>query len=255
MRKVLVHAGMSPLERPDIDRIFKEKLFTTNSGNLIFQYPVYRALMTEGTEFVSHLLQRNDVTDEFIEQVNAEFDCVVLPMANNFRNGISLVTGMTKFVKKLKIPCVVIGVGLQADDISQIGKGFPFDAAVKEFVSAVLDRSAMLGLRGEITGDYLASLGFKAEQHFTVTGCPSMYSRGARLPALRTGARPARDRAERPSDMGVLRRMRLRRRPTRTRPSPRGEHSHRSGEAFRGKGETLREGRHTQAIQGCGYRR
>jgi len=184
-RKVLVHAGMSPLEKPDMDRIFRDKLFTTNSGNLIFQYPVYRALMTEGTEFVSHLLQRNDITDEFIDRVNSEFDCVVLPMANNFRNGNALVLGMTKFVKKLKIPCVVIGVGLQADDVSQIKNGFPFDASVKEFVSAILDHSAMLGLRGEFTGEYLKHLGFKEEQHFTVTGCPSMYSRGVRLPEVR----------------------------------------------------------------------
>ena len=39
----------------------------------------------------------------------------------------------------------------------------------------VLDHSALIGLRGQLTGDYLKNLGFVPEKDFTVIGCPSMY--------------------------------------------------------------------------------
>ena len=38
MRKVLMHAGLSPLDRPDMDEVFEKHLFSSNSGNLLFQY-------------------------------------------------------------------------------------------------------------------------------------------------------------------------------------------------------------------------
>lgn len=53
MRKILIRAGVSPLETPDIDDVLQRDLIGTNSGNLIYQYSVFRALMTEGTEYTS----------------------------------------------------------------------------------------------------------------------------------------------------------------------------------------------------------
>jgi hypothetical protein len=181
MRKILIHAGMSPLDRPPMDRVFREHLFTTNSGNLLFQYGAYRTLMTEDAEFESRFLHLGDLTDEAVERINAECDCAVLPMANNFRTGFGLMGNLTALVRRLRIPCVVMGVGLQADSAADIAGGFPFDADVRAFVDAVLERSAMLGLRGELTGEYLKKLGYVPERHFTVIGCPSMYSRGRHL--------------------------------------------------------------------------
>ena len=181
MGKILIHAGMSPLDRPSMDRVFREHLFTTNSGNLLFQYGAYRTMMTDGAEFESRFLHLGDLADADIERINAECECVVLPMANNFRVGFNLMGNLTAFVRRLKIPCVVMGVGLQADSAADIRQGFPFDDSTRAFVDAVLDHSALLGLRGELTGEYLKRLGYTPERHFTVIGCPSMYSRGARL--------------------------------------------------------------------------
>ncbi len=181
MGKILIHAGMSPLDRPSMDRVFREHLFTTNSGNLLFQYGAYRTMMTDGAEFESRFLHLGDLADADIERINAECECVVLPMANNFRVGFNLMGNLTAFVRRLKIPCVVMGVGLQADSAADIQQGFPFDDSTRAFVDAVLDHSALLGLRGELTGEYLKKLGYTPERHFTVIGCPSMYSRGARL--------------------------------------------------------------------------
>ena len=187
MRRILIHAGMSPMDRPDMDAIFRDRLFTTNCGNLLFQYGAYRTLMTEGAEFTTRFLDRSDIDDAFVDRINAEYDCVALPMANNFRGTYNL-KNVTGLVRRLKIPCIVLGIGVQAANSAQLQQGFSFDDSVKEFVSAVLDHSAMLGLRGEMTGDYLKRLGFAPERHFTVIGCPSMYSRGLDLPPVRRSA-------------------------------------------------------------------
>ena len=63
MGKILIHAGMSPLDRPSMDRVFREHLFTTNSGNLLFQYGAYRTMMTDGAEFESRFLHLGDLAD------------------------------------------------------------------------------------------------------------------------------------------------------------------------------------------------
>ena len=184
MRKVLIHAGISPLDRPDMDAVFREQLFSSNSGNLLFQYSAFRAMMTEGTQADARFLDRGNLTDEEIERINAEYACVVLPMANNFRRDFHF-QPLTAFVRRLRIPCVVMGIGLQAFEAAQIRDGFPFDDSVRDFVSAILDHSALLGLRGEVTAEYLQHLGFAPERHFTVTGCPSMYAAGLKLPEVR----------------------------------------------------------------------
>src|SRR5699024_1121355 len=87
----------------------------------------------------------------------------------------------TKLIKKLKIPVVVTGVGLRAPFEPKLNEGFPFDEDVKAFVSAVLEKSSIIGLRGEITSQYLTKLGFKEGVDHTVIGCPSMYAFGREL--------------------------------------------------------------------------
>lgn len=184
MRKILIRAGVSPLETPDIDDVLQRDMIGTNSGNLIYQYSVFRALMTEGTEYTSRYFNADNCDEAAMERINSEYECVILPLANAFRKDF-LLRPLTEFVRRLKIPCIVVGCGLQADSLEQMRAGLPFDADAKDFISTVLDHSAMLGLRGEMTGEYLKKLGFVSEQHFTVTGCPSMYSRGLALPQPR----------------------------------------------------------------------
>jgi polysaccharide pyruvyl transferase WcaK-like protein len=50
---------------------------------------------------------------------------------------------------------------------------------VRKFVGAVLDRSTSIGVRGEITRDYLKHLGFSDVE---VIGCPSMFYFGKYIP-------------------------------------------------------------------------
>ena len=77
-------------------------------------------------------------------------------------------------VKKMKIPVAVVGVGTQID-YSKKERDEELDAAVIKFMKVVLKKTSIVGVRGEITAEYLKQLGFKEERDFTVIGCPSMY--------------------------------------------------------------------------------
>ncbi|GMA88408.1 hypothetical protein GCM10025868_36580 [Angustibacter aerolatus] len=85
-------------------------------------------------------------------------------------------------MERLTIPVVVVGVGAQAPISGRLQRLAPLETSVRRFVSAVLDRSATIGVRGEVTEGYLRRLGFSDVE---VIGCPSMFQAGDRL-AVRT---------------------------------------------------------------------
>src|SRR5699024_5336539 len=121
-------------------------------------------------------------SDKKAEEINRNYDCYVIPFADAFRpTFIPLLKKYTKLIKKLSIPVIIVGVGLRAPFEPKLNEGFPFDNDVREFVSAVLEKSSMIGVRGQITADYLTRLGFEEEKDHTVIGCPSMYSFGSHL--------------------------------------------------------------------------
>jgi hypothetical protein len=146
-----------------------------NCGNLLFINAVVRALMTdEHTEFYP-TYYRADFSQAEIEFANETFDGFILPMADAFRDdNIQYLEGLTRFIERLKIPCYVIGVGLRAPYEPDLMKKRKSDSTVFNFVKAVLDHSTMIGVRGEVTGEYLNKLGFKQEKDYTVIGCPSV---------------------------------------------------------------------------------
>ena len=165
---------MLPTETFSYDEMFKRNLLGDNVGNLVYQYSICKTLMRGGgTEFVSTRYRFNYSAEE-LEELNQTCEMFVIPLANAFRKSfVAELKGLTRMVKALKMPCIVIGVGIEAPIGSELH--FPFDSEVKSFVSAVLDKSALLGVRGQITADYLERLGFTPEKDFTVIGCPSMY--------------------------------------------------------------------------------
>ncbi|MCD7859229.1 MAG: polysaccharide pyruvyl transferase family protein, partial [Firmicutes bacterium] len=117
---------------------------------------------------------KNIYTDEAIEKINREFDGFILPLADFFREDQTQnISNLTRTIKKLTIPCVVVGVGLRAPYEYDISTDRLFDSAVKAFVSAILERSQCLGVRGERTAAYLKKLGFN-QDNYMVIGCPSM---------------------------------------------------------------------------------
>jgi hypothetical protein len=170
---------MSPLDRFDAPYIMEHNSIGGNVGNLVYQYSVIRTLMTEDTTITPDYY---DFHPRRAKEINENYDAYVIPLADAFREDfVPSLRKYTQLIKKLTIPVYVIGVGLRAPFEPKLNEGFPFDEDVKAFVSAVLEKSNTIGLRGQITSDYLTRLGFREGTDHVVIGCPSMYAFGREL--------------------------------------------------------------------------
>lgn len=121
-------------------------------------------------------------SDKEAARIDERYDCFVIPLANAFRSNFMEELGwLTALVKRLSIPCIVVGVGYQGK-IGSKKFGRKWDEKARAFMDAVLEKSALVGIRGETTARYLESIGFEREHDFTIIGCPSMYLYGPELP-------------------------------------------------------------------------
>jgi hypothetical protein len=186
MSEILIRSGKDPFTPVGAEASALQNVINTNVGNYLFADSVHKTLMVPGTEIVSNgtMSERIRVDKEDCERVNERFDAFVVPLANAFRPSFQRQLGnLTALIEGLEIPVVVVGVGAQAGlDLDSAGLD-EISPTVKAFVSAVLDRSSSIGVRGEFTRDYLMGLGFSGE-NVDVIGCPSLFLRGSgfRLP-------------------------------------------------------------------------
>ncbi len=179
--KFLMRAAMPFDYVPSISDILVNDYLGNNIGNVLFQNSVSRWLMDQDTE-ITRIKTTRYFTDEEIERFNAEYDMLILPLANALRTDfIKQLNIITDLINRLDMPCAVIGLGMQRE-LKDTTWNFPFDDATKDFFKAVLNKSAIVGLRGEITAHYLQHIGFTPEKDFTVIGCPSLYTYGYDLP-------------------------------------------------------------------------
>lgn len=150
-----------------------DNLIATNSGNLLFLDAAWKALSSPGVEITPAGMRARPRDAELI---NERYDAFVIPLANAFRPTYRWhLNWLTRLIERLRIPVVVLGVGVQASldgDWSELADMAPL---VKAFAGAVLDRSPSIGVRGELTQAYLASLGFR---DVDIIGCPSMFMYG-----------------------------------------------------------------------------
>lgn len=181
MTRIYMRAGMSPLAPMPIGDAVAGDRFGSNTGNLVYQYSVFRTVMQPDTEFDARDFIEVCAEPGGVERINETCDMAILTLANAFRVKYPL-KQLADMVRRLKIPCVVVGCGVQAESLDEIRGGLPFDDDVRAFVDAVLDKSASLGLRGEFTAEYLTRLGYVPEKHFTVIGCPSFFMHGPDMP-------------------------------------------------------------------------
>ena len=189
MGQVLIRAGKDPFTAVSGEATLTQDVFNSNTGNYLFAHSVHKTLMTAHATVVPNatLSETRQATDKAIARVNEQFDAFVIPLANAFRPEFQRrLANLTSLVQGLTIPVVVVGVGAQAGLHDEM-PATELDDTVKAFVSAVLDRSASVGVRGEFTRDYLARLGF-GHDTVDIIGCPSLFLHGPdfRLPT-RTG--------------------------------------------------------------------
>lgn len=171
MKRYLIRAKMNPLEDQLLSRIIVKDLIGTNIGNLLFPYSIMRTLSNENVHFDTF----GSASDCEAKEINEKYDAVIIPLANAFRDDFQgELKKLTSIIRELKLPCIVIGTGLQTKLEPDFSNEFPFDETVLDFCNAVLEKSESIGVRGDITYRYLKKLGI-SDRCIDVIGCPSMY--------------------------------------------------------------------------------
>jgi hypothetical protein len=191
-KRILLRSGKSPYDVVPVEEALHRDVIATNSGNLIFSDAAHKILQTPHTEVVSNGI-RSEIAAA--SRINQEYDAFVVPLANAFRPSFEpQLKRLTRLISRLRIPVVVLGVGAQTGLNYNPARLKPMEPAVREFVSAVLDRSASIGVRGEFTEQYLKDMGFRDVE---IIGCPSLFMYGKdltvrkRVPALTADSRIA----------------------------------------------------------------
>jgi hypothetical protein len=178
MKKFLIRASFDPYKQYEAKDFILNSHAGANSGNLMFAYGVMNALTTNDTAIdytYKHYWSEKDAAE-----INEKYDAFILPMADAFREDFApKLDEYTKVIKHLKIPVIVIGIGLRAKIDEDPTLNHPFDDSAYHFVKEVLNHSSLIGLRGRNTGKYLTKMGFQEGRDFTPIGCPSLYTYGA----------------------------------------------------------------------------
>lgn len=186
MKKYLFRAGFNPTITYNTKDILQKDSFGGNTGNVVYAAGTMNVLAKEDTVIDSTYYwpewSNGEWSEEKVERINSEYNAFIIPMADAFRPDFTHhLDEYTKLLKQLTIPCIVIGIGLRAPYEPEVERKRPFDESVKAFVTEILNHSACLGLRGEITGRYLSRLGFMEGRDFQVIGCPSLFMHGTSI--------------------------------------------------------------------------
>ncbi|SNT14004.1 Polysaccharide pyruvyl transferase [Micrococcales bacterium KH10] len=182
--RILLRTPRDPFVPADAHTVLRKNLIANNVGNLVFAQATHRILSRHDVKIVPgrSMPRRRDVYRSKL----GYYDHYVLPLANAFRPAFaSHLEQLTTAIRAMKAPVTVLGVGAQAPlDGEAKAKTRALAPLVRKFVSAVLDNGPSIGVRGEYTRDYLASLGF-GDEHIRIIGCPSLFWDGPELPTLR----------------------------------------------------------------------
>lgn len=171
--RYLMRLGKTPFDVVDPFLTLERNLLGTNSGNLIYGAAAHKLFSTKDTEVDANYYRINA---GMADAVNDEYDGFILPLANAFRpefEGQLLRTA--QFLEGLTIPFLMLSGGAQLPLDGDPAPLKAMEPTVKRFARAVLNGSSALSVRGEMTADYLASLGFK---DVVVVGCPSLALHG-----------------------------------------------------------------------------
>lgn len=180
MKNILIRAGVSPLDNFDARYMLNHNSIGENVGNLIYAYSIFKTLMTDSVDKITPNYYAS--LQGRAAEINETYDAFVIPLADAFRaEFMPEMRRMTALIKELTIPCIIVGVGLRAPFEPGEKMSYSFDEDIRDFIKAVLEKSSIVGVRGEYTSAYLKNLGFREEIDHTVIGCPSMYTNGPEM--------------------------------------------------------------------------
>ena len=179
--RILIRSRRDPFTATSALDTYARNTIGDNVGNLVFSNASHRLLSRQDNEVVSNQF-KTDVSKA--ARINEEYDVFVVPLANAFRPSFQKqLDALSDLIEQLSIPVVVLGVGAQAGTHRNLERLDPIEASVKRFVILVLDRSPAIGVRGDVTAEYLQNLGFSDVE---VIGCPSLFMRGPDLRVEKT---------------------------------------------------------------------
>lgn len=144
-----------------------------NTGNYVFLASIYSFLYKfPQVDFITRkeIKKRLEYDSDWIKK---NYDILITWSANFF--ALSYLNDFkveADFVKSCKIPYYVLGIGSQNDIENNFKNLVSINDAAKIYVDAILNSGGTLTLRGELTNDYLKSLGY---YNLPVLGCPSIY--------------------------------------------------------------------------------
>jgi polysaccharide pyruvyl transferase WcaK-like protein len=165
-----MRSGKSPTERYSAGAALATNYMGNTLGNLVFTNASHWLLTTADQETISNHMR---IKPSDAAWINENFDAFVIPLANAFRPSFQgSLRRLTKLISKLDIPVMVLGVGAQSPLSNDFSGLKVIEDDVKSFMNAVLQRSASVGVRGEVTKKYLSTLGYSEVE---IIGCPSMF--------------------------------------------------------------------------------
>ena len=113
--RYLIRGAINPLSNMNQTKFIIENHTGANIGNMIFLNSIVKTLLVDDDTTMDFInLKKKKITDEYIEKVNQSYDAFIIPLANAFKlNFYDELIILTDFIKKLRIPCHIIGVGIQ----------------------------------------------------------------------------------------------------------------------------------------------
>ena len=174
----LIRAGKLPFLAANAVETLDGNLNLSNTGNLLFQHSILRAIYSPDNNYVA--VQDQILSKEAISTINENFTALFLPFANAFRpSWKKQLNNWIENLRHINIPVIVCGIGAQCITDDPISELSSINGEVIEFCSLVLRNSSSIGVRGQLTASYLKNLGIT---EYDVIGCPSLFYFGNSLP-------------------------------------------------------------------------
>jgi hypothetical protein len=111
------------------------------------------------------------VSPQTLERINSAFDLVFVRGANTLADQVYAGI-LAEFIEKLLLRVVVMGIGVQAPSLDRM----PASPEVHRLARLLGERSTVVGVRGQVTADFLAQQGLRNIQ---IVGCPSLLRHNA----------------------------------------------------------------------------
>lgn len=150
-------------QKPDPPGIRNMIAYSDNIGNIVFLESITRELCAESINIYDFIINYKSYEDKY--------DMIVLSLANMISPSYQLSNDFLDALEKTKISICIFSIGIQVYSKEEL-INLELNENVKRILNLSIKSGTTIGLRGEITKEYLDSKGIKNTQ---VIGCPSIF--------------------------------------------------------------------------------